>query len=90
MAGDRRGVSPVALVLMLFLLVAILAVGTFLAGRLLGWWTYADLPLIGQLFPAPAESDPTDDPADETPVESPNAVDELMAQLARREERSPP
>lgn len=80
---DKRGVSPVALLLLIFLLVSIVGVSTVLVGRALGWWTYADLPVIGRFFPAP----PVEEPEEESPGEP--VVDQvavLSAELAKKQE----
>lgn len=53
MKYDKRGVSTVAVLLLVFLLVAIIGVTTLLVGRAMGWWTYVDLPVIGRFFSTP-------------------------------------
>lgn len=78
---DQRGVSPIALLLLIFLLVAIIGVSTVLVGRALGWWTYADLPIVGRFFPEAPEGETENEPPDE-PVVDP--VAELAAELAAR------
>lgn len=68
-----------AVVLLVFLLLAIIGVTTLLVGRAMGWWTYADLPLIGRFFPAESEGDPSD-PGEVTAGEDdPATVDPTVA-----------
>ncbi len=83
MRRDQRGVSPVALLLLIFLLISIVGVSTVLVGRALGWWTYAELPVIGRFFPAP----PVEEPEEESPSEPVvDPVAELTAELAKKQE----
>ena len=80
----NKKTSRGAIVLAIVLLLAIIGVSTILVGRALGWWQYADLPLIGKWFPAtpspPANGD-EEEPDPETQIEL------LQMEIEQRERR---
>lgn len=81
---EKRKVSIVLVLLLVFLLLGIIIVGTVLVGRALGWWEYADLPLVGRLFPSPVAPDPNPD------VEEPDFDEQmelLQLEIEQREQR---
>lgn len=61
MNNEKRRPAIGLILLFVFLAIAIVTLSTVLVGRALGWWEYADLPVIGSLFPAePADPDGED------------------------------
>lgn len=81
---EKRKVSFGLILLLVFLLLGIVTVGTVLVGRALGWWEYADLPLVGRFFPSPVTPDPGPD------VEEPDfneQIELLQLEIEQREQR---
>ncbi len=82
MQKSKKPFPWVTVILLLVLIVAIGGVSTVLVGRALGWWSYADLPVIGRFFPeaqVPEDNPPADDPQD--------TIASLQAELQSRELR---
>ncbi len=67
-------------------LLSIVVVGTVLVGRALGWWEYADLPVVGRFFPDSATPDPDPDPDVEEPDFS-EKIELLQLEIEQREQR---
>lgn len=73
----------VAAILLLILITAIGGVVTVLVGRALGWWSYADLPVVGRFFPG-SETPHPEDPVEDNPEAT---VSALQAELQSRDTR---
>lgn len=81
---EKRKVSFGLVLLLVFLLLGIVTVSTVLVGRALGWWEYADLPLVGRFFPSPISPDPGPD------IEEPDfeaQIELLQLEIVQREQR---
>lgn len=84
--------KPFGLVLLLvLLLLGIIITSTVLVGRALGWWDYADLPVVGRFFPKPATTDPT--PDEELDAEAKieklqREIEHLLLEIDQREQQA--
>ncbi|HBK86939.1 MAG TPA: hypothetical protein DDZ53_13005 [Firmicutes bacterium] len=82
---ERRKVSFGLVLLFVFLLLGIATVSTVLVGRALGWWEYANLPLVGRFFPSPTTIDPDVEPEEEPDFEE--QIELLQLEITQREQR---
>ncbi len=82
---EKRKVSFGLVLLLVFLSLGIATVSTVLVGRVLGWWEYADLPLVGRFFPSSEQPGPDVEPDEEPDVQV--QIELLQLEIAQREQR---
>ncbi len=82
---EKRRVSFGLILLLVVLLLGIATVSTVLVGRALGWWEYADLPLVGRFFPSSNLPDPDVEPDEEPNFEE--QIELLQLEIVQRDQR---